>query len=92
MEVSDGCCVLSQQDCHRNAWQNRHIRLVFMLIRAHSLRLRPSDFRAVALGSWGNSVLLGDAEGTLAHWDTCELSCCSANPGRHAALCKLKQH
>lgn len=31
--------------------------------------LRP-DFRAVALGSWGNSVLLGDAEGTLAHWDT----------------------
>lgn len=30
----------------------------------------PADFRAVALGSWGQSVLLGDGEGTLAHWDT----------------------
>ena len=30
----------------------------------------PADFRAVALSSWGASVLLGDGEGTLAHWDT----------------------
>ena len=29
-----------------------------------------ADFRAVAIGSWGQSVLLGDGEGMLVHWDT----------------------
>ena len=31
-----------------------------------------ADYRAVAIGSWGPSLLLGDAEGTLVHWDTGE--------------------
>jgi hypothetical protein len=30
----------------------------------------PADFRATALGTWGAFVLLGDADGNLARWDT----------------------
>lgn len=43
--------------------------------------LANGDFRAVALGSWGNSVLLGDAEGTLAHWDTASGRCAMLETG-----------
>ncbi|KAL4425017.1 hypothetical protein ABPG77_001795 [Micractinium sp. CCAP 211/92] len=37
--------------------------------------LANGDFRAVAIGSWGPSLLLGDGEGMLAHWDTASGKC-----------------
>ncbi|KAL4422261.1 hypothetical protein ABPG75_008458 [Micractinium tetrahymenae] len=37
--------------------------------------LASGDFRAAAIGSWGSSLLLGDAEGTLVHWDTASGKC-----------------
>jgi hypothetical protein len=43
--------------------------------------LANGDFRAVAIGSWGNAVLLGDAEGTLAHWDTGSGRCAMLETG-----------
>ncbi|KAI3424707.1 hypothetical protein D9Q98_008096 [Chlorella vulgaris] len=43
--------------------------------------LAAGDFRAVAIGSWGQSVLLGDSEGTLAHWDTVSGKCSVMDTG-----------